>query len=86
MPKRKAKIMGDWREEAACIGKGNEMFYPERSHALAQKAKAICAKCPVKGECLDEAISNNEKFGIWGGMDTLERTKEIRRRRNRRVD
>lgn len=85
MPKRKAKSMGDWREDAVCIDHGPEMFFPERHQALAQQAKAVCKTCPVRMECLDEAIANNERFGIWGGMDTLERSKEVRRRRNRKA-
>lgn len=93
MPRRKVKSLGDWRDEARCVSvvddKGDEMtksrrvnlFYPERSHAEAAKAKAVCRECPVRTECLNESIANNEKFGIWGGMDTLERTKEARKRR-----
>jgi len=86
MPRRKIKVLGDWRDDALCltvekpIPERVNMFFPERSHAIAEQAKAVCRKCPVRLECLDEAISNNEKFGVWGGMDTLERSKEAKRR------
>jgi WhiB family redox-sensing transcriptional regulator len=61
------------------------MFFPERSQVEAAKAKAICANCPVKQQCLDEAIRNCERFGIWGGMDQEERRKEARRRRRKQI-
>lgn len=80
MPRRKSKTLGDWRDDAICIEYETNTFYPERSHELAKVAKAICRECPVRSECLDEAIANNEKFGVWGGLDTQERQREARRR------
>lgn len=90
MPRRKEKKLGDWRDDAECLKIDKPVaervngFYPERSHAEAAKAKAVCKTCPVREACLAEAIANNEKFGIWGGMDTLERTKMARKQRNAR--
>lgn len=81
MSPRKLKLIGDWRDEAACLGKNTDSFFPERSHTEAARAKAICVGCDVRAECLSEAIFNNERFGIWGGMDTQQRTREARRRR-----
>ncbi len=80
MPRRKQIVLGDWREQAICIDMPPGFFYPERSHEKAAAAKAVCATCPVRQECLDEAIENNEKYGVWGGMDTTERMREARRR------
>lgn len=40
-----------------------------------KQAKAICAICPVKQECLDYALRNEEVYGIWGGKTTRERAK-----------
>lgn len=84
MAARKPKTMGAWRDEAACLGEELRIFFPERNLALAREAKAICYRCPVRMECLDEALSNGERFGIWGGMDQDERRREARLRRNRR--
>jgi WhiB family redox-sensing transcriptional regulator len=81
MSRRKMKLIGDWRDEAACLGRNPDSFYPERSHTEAARAKAICKGCPVREDCLTEAIINNERFGIWGGMDTQQRTREARKRR-----
>jgi WhiB family transcriptional regulator, redox-sensing transcriptional regulator len=58
-----------------------DQFYTERSNAAAARAKEVCFTCPVRQECLDEAIQNKERFGVWGGMDTQQRMREMRRRR-----
>ena len=31
------------------------------------RAKAICAKCPVRDQCLRAALEENEPWGVWGG-------------------
>lgn len=36
-------------------------------------AKAICGGCPVVDQCRDWALTNDEKWGIWGGMNASER-------------
>lgn len=84
MAGRRAKHLGDWRDDAACLGEDIELFFPERSQTLAARAKAICAECPVRIDCLDESIANGERFGIWGGLDQEERRRVARRRRNGR--
>lgn len=62
----------DWHTEAACRGLNPDLFYGETSdHAT--DAKAVCATCPVRQECLDYALSNGEYYGIWGGMSERER-------------
>lgn len=81
MTKVRPKVLGEWRDNAACIGRKTEMFYPEKSQAQACRAKCVCSMCPVKDKCLDEAIANGERFGIWGGKDTQERKKIARERR-----
>src|SRR5690606_27458602 len=55
--------------------------------ASTRKAKSICAECEVKQQCLDYAIEMGEKFGIWGGLSELERSRERRARaiRERKV-
>jgi WhiB family redox-sensing transcriptional regulator len=58
-----------------------DLFFPERGQSCTE-AKAICAGCPVRTECLDFAIVSCEQFGIWGGTSERER-RRIRRQRNR---
>lgn len=41
----------------------------------AEAAKRVCARCPIRLACLDYALEHNEQWGIWGGLDHLERRK-----------
>lgn len=68
-----------WQDYANCRGADADLFFPERG-ASTRKAKAICAACEVKADCLESAIVNGEKFGIWGGMSERER-RRVRKQR-----
>ena len=57
--------MPSWTEEANCKGANADLFFPERG-ASTRKAKAICRACTVQDQCLEYAVENSEKFGIWG--------------------
>lgn len=61
-----------WRARAACRGVETRVFYVERGESSAP-AKAICARCPVRIECLACAIRHGDVYGIWGGMADRER-------------
>ena len=61
-----------WMQDAACRGVDPDLFYPERG-ADTTKPKGICRGCPVRGDCIDYALINVEKFGIWGGFSERER-------------
>jgi WhiB family transcriptional regulator, redox-sensing transcriptional regulator len=70
----------NWREWARCKGVDPDIFYPpEEDEAL--EAKEICADCPVREVCLDFALSQREKLGVWGGMTERERRRMLRHRR-----
>lgn len=56
-----------WQEDAACRDADPDLFFPERGQSLAP-ALAYCAVCPVRQECLNAAIKNRERVGIWGGL------------------
>lgn len=72
-----------WRDDAAC--KGNDRpFFTETAVGIA-KAKAICAECSVRNECLIAAIDNREEHGVWGGLTPRERLSLSPRRRGRPV-
>lgn len=45
----------------------------QRRLELEERAKALCAQCPVRRECLEDANANDEREGIWGGMTVTER-------------
>jgi WhiB family redox-sensing transcriptional regulator len=57
-----------WRNDAACRGTDPAVFFPERATSP-EPALAICARCPVRAECLDAADDD----GIWGGTTAVER-------------
>jgi WhiB family redox-sensing transcriptional regulator len=70
---------GAWQDEANCLGVDPDLFFPERG-ASTREAKEVCRGCVVRDACLEFALANGEKFGIWGGMSERER-RRIRRQR-----
>jgi len=68
-----------WQARANCMGVDPELFFPERGSST-REAKEVCRGCVVRAECLEFAIANSEKFGIWGGMSERER-RRVRRAR-----
>jgi len=69
-----------WRQLAACRGLDADIFYPT-SDEEAEEAKAICASCHVRQPCLEQAITQRERDGVWGGLTERERRRLIRQRR-----
>ena len=67
----------DWRHRAACRDEDPELFFPlsEIGPGARQtaQAKAVCARCPVRAECLDYALDNGLDHGIYGGVTESER-------------
>lgn len=64
--------MDGWQQQAACGGMDPGLFFPERGESV-EAAKAVCALCPVRQECLDFALVSRETHGIWGGLSERER-------------
>lgn len=61
-----------WVLEAKCLDADPEAFFPEKGGST-REAKRICTACPVRNECLEHALANDERFGIWGGLSERER-------------
>ena len=61
-----------WQERALCAQTDPEAFFPEKGGSTLE-AKKICVGCEVRGECLEYALANDERFGIWGGLSERER-------------
>jgi WhiB family redox-sensing transcriptional regulator len=61
----------DWRERAACADGDPEVMFVEG--AAQHLAKRICNPCPVRRECLTDALDNRIHMGVWGGMTGRER-------------
>jgi WhiB family redox-sensing transcriptional regulator len=72
-----------WMSQAACDGVDASLFFPERGENNDNSgAKAVCRECPVREDCLEYALANGIRYGIWGGTSEGER-KRIRRIRAR---
>ena len=69
-----------WQSRAACRGVDTEIFFPNTDEE-AEPAKAICGACPVQESCLEHALADREREGIWGGATERERRRIIRQRR-----
>ena len=69
---RFAFIDQPWVDDALCAQTDPEAFFPEKGGST-REAKATCAQCFVQAECLDWALTTNERFGVWGGLSERER-------------
>jgi WhiB family redox-sensing transcriptional regulator len=63
-----------WQTDALCAQTDPEAFFPEKGGST-RDAKKICSGCEVRSECLEYALANDERFGIWGGLSERERRK-----------
>jgi WhiB family redox-sensing transcriptional regulator len=70
----------DWAAKAACRTADPDTLFVQG--AAQNRAKAICAGCQVRTECLADALDNRVEFGVWGGMTERERRALLRRRPN----
>ncbi len=61
-----------WQERGLCAQTDPEAFFPEKGGST-REAKRICQGCEVKDRCLEYALANDERFGIWGGLSERER-------------
>ena len=75
-----------WQMKAACRGPQSAIFFPpaqferkDEKEAREVRAKAICATCSVRRQCLDYAIRIKEPHGIWGGLNEIERRQLLAR-------
>ncbi|MCI9888981.1 WhiB family transcriptional regulator [Micrococcales bacterium 31B] len=68
----------DWASRGECRKGDPDGFFVQGADQ--QRAKIMCAPCPVKAECLADALDNRIEFGIWGGMTERERRALLRRR------
>jgi WhiB family redox-sensing transcriptional regulator len=78
-----------WRYKARCAGEDTDIFYPPRDkdqyRVIAAQAKTFCFgvngknHCPVRAECLWDAIDRDEPHGIWGGYSHRERNALVRK-------
>src|SRR3989442_1073106 len=81
------ELQEGWQQQARCRGADASLFfsptYLEKREARADRenrARAICAECIVRRDCLDFALSTREPHGIWGGLNEIERRAVLARR------
>jgi WhiB family redox-sensing transcriptional regulator len=77
----------DWWRSAACLEADPELFFPVAGHGPGAretaKAKAVCAACQVRRQCLQYALATRQLHGVWGGTSEDERQLRVRRERER---
>lgn len=69
--------VADWRASAMCAQVDSELFFPEpdrgrRYELQVAAAKWVCARCPVRAECLEFAL-RALPYGVAGGLAAEER-------------
>jgi WhiB family redox-sensing transcriptional regulator len=70
----------DWASRARCHQSDPDDLFV--TGAAQHRAKATCLGCPVRTECLAEALDNRLEWGVWGGMTERERRAVLRLRPN----
>ena len=69
-----------WVDHAVCAQTDPESFFPEKGGST-RDAKKICEGCPVTVPCLQYALDNNERHGIYGGLSERERRRMLNNRK-----
>lgn len=76
----------DWVDRARCRSEDPELFFPVGTTGAAavqiERARAVCAQCDVRMQCLEWAMSTGQEAGVWGGLSEEER-RALRRARRR---
>ncbi|MFD3955527.1 MULTISPECIES: WhiB family transcriptional regulator [Streptomyces] len=70
----------DWQESALCAQTGPEFFFPAPGSST-REAKQLCGACEGRVACLEYALANDERFGVWGGLSEKERERLRRKER-----
>jgi WhiB family transcriptional regulator, redox-sensing transcriptional regulator len=72
--------VNQWAMQGACRNSDPDALFVQG--AAQNRAKAVCLACPVRTECLSDALDHKIEFGVWGGMTERERRALLRRRPN----
>ena len=62
--------MESWYDRALCVDAEVDFFSEDPLEM--QMAKSICHECPVRRQCLQTALDNEERFGVWGGAESVD--------------
>jgi WhiB family transcriptional regulator, redox-sensing transcriptional regulator len=69
-----------WMQHGRCRSLSPAEFFPSDGVGV-ERARRICAECPVKAECLEYALTFRIDHGVWGGCSERERRRILRQRR-----
>lgn len=76
------EVRRDWWKSAACQTADPELFFPVSAAGPARadiaRAKAVCASCQVRRQCLQFALATHQTHGVWGGTTEEERRLRFR--------
>lgn len=78
VPARDTGWVDAWSSRGACRQGDPDALFVQG--AAQNRAKLVCAGCPVRAECLADALDSRVEFGVWGGMTERERRALLRRR------
>ncbi|WP_419918371.1 WhiB family transcriptional regulator [Candidatus Poriferisocius sp.] len=67
-----------WMAYGKCAGKSTRDFFPSTGLGV-EKARKVCQECLVQEACLNYALSNRIRYGVWGGRSERERRRLLRR-------
>jgi WhiB family redox-sensing transcriptional regulator len=70
----------DWAAQGSCRSGDPDTLFVQGAEQ--NRAKAVCMGCPVRTECLADALDNRVEFGVWGGMTERERRALLKKRPN----
>ncbi|HLS48682.1 MAG TPA: WhiB family transcriptional regulator [Actinomycetaceae bacterium] len=65
-----------WAARAACRSLDPDALFVRG--AAQRSARELCFSCPVRLECLAEALDSQASFGVWGGLTERERRALLR--------
>lgn len=76
----------EWTRWAECAKPGAPYMFPrEQDERAIEAARGACDVCPVRQECLTEALNNGENHGVWGGLTSEERRSVARTARRHKL-
>jgi WhiB family transcriptional regulator, redox-sensing transcriptional regulator len=73
-----------WKADQVCSQTDPDLFYPEPGKTgarAAAKAKRLCEGCEAHDTCLEYSITEEERWGIWGGLSERQRRKKVLERK-----
>jgi len=67
----------EWTTRAVCATQDPDLLFV--TGAAQREAAKLCRGCPVKLECLADALDNKVEFGVWGGLTERQRRALLKR-------